>query len=290
MVASLLNVTTLGGTAGEMLTIVTTPPDPSVVVGADRSIRRRTLLVGFVATLGVSGDSAGFGATTAILNEKLQMSSFESTFIVSAYTLAAAATLMVGGSLSDRYGHRRLIGVGTNQECERHSDAGSGDHQHSDVGGGRPDETEHDRTTSAGDERPLHAVPVAQDARSQDRGGQGQSRQRRNENGRAGRELQAASDERDVGRQDPQNTHRDGAAQAHGHRRHDGREPGDLLLLPHQAMLDRRTSHPTAISRSRELPAGREPGTGRTNDCPTSPSPALRSAQERRSPCSTVSL
>ncbi len=92
---------------------MTTPSDPSVVVGADRSIRRRTLLVGFVATLGVSGDSAGFGATTAILNEKLQMSSFESTFIISAYALAAAATLMVGGALSDRYGHRRLIGVGT---------------------------------------------------------------------------------------------------------------------------------------------------------------------------------
>ncbi len=91
---------------------VTTPSDPSVIVGADRSIRRRTLLVAFVATLGVSGDSAGFGATTAILNEKLQMSSFESTFIISAYALAAAATLMVGGSLSDRYGHRRLIGVG----------------------------------------------------------------------------------------------------------------------------------------------------------------------------------
>ena len=41
------------------------------------------------------------------------MSSFESTFIISAYALAAAATLMVGGALSDRYGHRRLIGVGT---------------------------------------------------------------------------------------------------------------------------------------------------------------------------------
>ncbi len=86
-----------------------TPPDG---LRADRSVQRRTLIVGFVATLGVSGDSAGFGATTGILNEKIQMSSFESTFIVSAYALAAAATLMVGGSLSDRYGHRRLIAVG----------------------------------------------------------------------------------------------------------------------------------------------------------------------------------
>ena len=80
---------------------------------ADRSVQRRTLLVGFVATLLVTGDAAGFGATTGILSEKLQLSSFASTFIISAYALAAAATLMVGGSLSDRYGHRRLIGVGT---------------------------------------------------------------------------------------------------------------------------------------------------------------------------------
>ena len=79
---------------------------------ADRSIQRRTLLVGFVATFGVTGDTAGFGATTGILDEKLRMSSFESTFVVSAYALAAAATLIVGGSLSDRFGHRRLIGVG----------------------------------------------------------------------------------------------------------------------------------------------------------------------------------
>jgi DHA2 family multidrug resistance protein-like MFS transporter len=70
------------------------------------------LIVAFVAMFGVWSDYAGFAATTGILSEKLQMSSFEATFVISAYALASASTLIVGGSLSDRYGHRRLIGVG----------------------------------------------------------------------------------------------------------------------------------------------------------------------------------
>jgi MFS transporter, DHA2 family, multidrug resistance protein len=89
------------------------PQNHAEDVSAGRSIQRRTLLVGVAAALGVTGDTAGFGATLGTLDEKLQMSSFESTFVVSAYALAAAAALIVGGSLSDRYGHRRLIGVGT---------------------------------------------------------------------------------------------------------------------------------------------------------------------------------
>ncbi len=74
--------------------------------------QKLTLAVVCLASLAVGVDAAGFGATLETLEAKLSLTSEQTTYVLSAYALPAAAVLILSGSLSDRFGRRRVISVG----------------------------------------------------------------------------------------------------------------------------------------------------------------------------------
>jgi len=84
----------------------------ALAVGPPRDARWPALAVLCVAVLMVNLDNTILSVALATLVERLDASTEELQWIVDAYALAFGGLLLVGGSLADRYGRRRLFILG----------------------------------------------------------------------------------------------------------------------------------------------------------------------------------
>ena len=137
------------------------------------------------------------------------------------------------------------------QERQCHADTGAGDHQHRGYrrcGGQR---AERDGAGQPDEVHASHAVQIAERAGAENRGRHGQGRQAGDERGGASRDLQAARDDLEVGREDRRVADRNGIAEAHGDYRHRGRQARDIFLLAIGTSIRRHALDATGRDRRR---------------------------------------
>ena len=125
------------------------------------------------------------------------------------------------------------------QERQCHPDTGAGDHQHRGCRRGGGQRAESDGAGQPDQVHASHAVEVAQRAGAEHCGRHGQSRQAGDERGGASRDVQAARDDLQVGREDRRVADGNGIAEAHGDYRHRGRQARDVLMLAFGASIRR---------------------------------------------------